>query len=132
VAYTACKKGTLLIPSGTYHDPNRMHLFIICTDECINGNFALVPVSTWVNDICDASCKISSGEHPFITKNSYAFYRKARIESRVNLENGVAKSSFVARQDVSDNLLAKIRHGLCLSGQTPRGIKRYFGCENNA
>lgn len=132
MAYIACKKGTLLIPSGTYHEPLKNHLFIICTDECVNGKFVLVPVSTWVNDLCDASCRILAGEHPFVFKASYILYRKARIESRIDLENGVAKSVFTARQEVSDDLLARIRYGLCASVQTPRGVKRYFGCENSA
>jgi len=123
------KSGTLLIPSGTYHAPDKKHLFIICTDECADGKFALVPISTWANDICDASCRIAPGEHAFIVRESYALYRKARIESRNTLENGIKNTIFSVRDDVSTDLLSRVRNGICASAQTPRKIKSYFGCE---
>lgn len=122
------KAGSVLIPSGTYHDPTKKHLFIICTDECAEGKFLLVPVSTWINDLCDSTCRLSIGDHPFIIRDSYVFYRKSRIEARAVLEAGVQKALFVVRQDVNASLLERVRSGVCASIQTPRGVKRYFGC----
>lgn len=50
VAYQVLKKGTLLIPSGPTHDPDKKHLFVVCTDVCAEGRHLLVPINSWTND----------------------------------------------------------------------------------
>src|SRR5437764_12129249 len=124
-AYVACKCHTLLLPSGTYNDPNRKHLFIVCTDACKAGNHVIVSVTEWQNHLCDGTTRLAVGDHPFITKDSYIFYRKARIESGAALAAGVASGLFVPRNPASDALVAKILKGICDSIQTPRKVKKY-------
>lgn len=51
VAYQVLKKGTLLIPSGPTHDPDKKHLFVVCTDACAEGRHLLVPINSWTNDL---------------------------------------------------------------------------------
>jgi len=50
------KRGTILIPSGPSHDAGRKHLFVICSDACDEGKMVLVPISTWINNLCDGTC----------------------------------------------------------------------------
>ena len=122
------KSGTVLIPSGTTDNPNNRHLFILCTDECSLGRFLLVPVSSWTGTLCDPSCRLAVGDHPFITHPSYILYRYARIEARTALERGVASGAFKVQDPVTGHLLLRIRKGVCASPQTPRKMKSYFGC----
>lgn len=124
--------GTLLIPSGPSHDPDRKHLFVVCSKECAGGNFVLVPISSWVNNLCDPTCKIDVGDHPFINRKSYAFYRNARVEAGYTLVEGVAKNVFIPHNDVSEQLLNRIREGVTESINTKRKIKRIFQTEHNA
>ena len=76
------RKATLLIPSGPDHDPERHHLFVILTDPQPDSNTVLlVSLSTLRRALPhDATCVIAAGEHPFVRRNSYVFYARARIE----------------------------------------------------
>lgn len=122
------RAGTLLIPSGPTNDPNRRHLHIVCTDPCENGNQVLVSITTWTNDLCDATCILQSYEHPWLTRQSYVFYRKARIEAATTLDSGVEQGIFELREAMNAQSFLRVRNGICASPQTPRKVKRYLGC----
>ncbi|UXT64145.1 hypothetical protein FY133_00570 [Agrobacterium tumefaciens] len=122
------KSGTLLIPSGPSHDPDRKHLFVVCTDACDEEKQLIVPVSGYSNNLCDGTCILEIGEHEFITKRSYAFYRNARIESAATLDNGLNQKVFVPKADVDPAVFKRIIDGICTSPQTARRIKKYAGC----
>lgn len=126
--YIPCKRGTLLIPSGPSDDPNRRHLFVICTDECEKGQFLIVPISTFINDLCDATCILDAHEHEFLKHKSYVLYRGALIEKRSTLEQGVVKGMIYQREDLNGQSFLRVRNGICKSKQTARKIKLYFGC----
>jgi hypothetical protein len=128
MGYSASKCHTMLMPSGTYHDSDRKHLFIVCTDACDKGNHIIVSITGWTNDLCDGTTKLAPGSHRFINKDSYVFYRKARIESSITLSRGVDQGKFILHDMIDDRLLAQIMIGLCSSKQTPRKVKRYAGC----
>jgi hypothetical protein len=78
--YLPSKRGTLLVLSGTHVDPDKHHLFVICTDECDNGNFLIAPLCTWTNSYCDPTCILQPHEHQFIKQKSYVLYRKCQLE----------------------------------------------------
>lgn len=128
MAYAAPKRGTLLIPSGPAHDLHRKHLFVICTDTGPDGQQVLVSVSTWLNDLCDPTCRLAAHEHPFLTVASYVFYRRARIEPTAALVRGVAEGVLAPREDMNGQTFLRIVRGLCQSPQTPRLVKAYLGC----
>ena len=127
--FSVVKKGTILIPSGTSYDPGKMHLFVVCTDACANGRHLLVPVASWTNDLCDATCKLAKGEHPFITHPSYILYRKARIEAVADLVVGVEQKILSPHDAMNGQTFLRIVTGVCKSSQTPRKIKIYAGCQ---
>ena len=124
------KKGTILIPSGTSCDAGKMHLFVVCTDACVNGLHLLVPVTSWTNDLCDATCKLAKGEHPFLTHASYILYRKARIEAATDLIYGVEQKTLSPHEMMNGQTFLRIANGICRSSQTPRKIKIYAGCSS--
>lgn len=122
------RAGTLLIPSGPSHDPDRKHLFIVCTDPCEEGKQLLVGVTTWVNDQCDDACILEPHEHEFLNRKSFILYRAARIEEATTLDNGVREGKFQLRAAMNAQTFLRVKNGVCRSKQTPRKIKKYAGC----
>ena len=122
------RAGTLLIPSGPDNDPGRRHLHVVCTDPDEDGTQLIISITSWINDLCDATCIVHPHEHPWLRHQSYVFYRKARIEAATTLENGLLRGIFEQLQDMNGQTFLRIRNGVCRSPQTPRKIKRYFGC----
>jgi hypothetical protein len=116
------------MPSGTYHDPNQKHLFIVCTDACPEGNHIIVSVTGWTNDLCDGTTRLAKDDHPFLYKDSYVFYRKARIEHCSALAKGVEAGVFDVKEAMDEAWIKKIMAGLCRSKQTPRKVKKYAKC----
>jgi hypothetical protein len=41
------EKAALLVPSGTYHEPDKKHLHIICSDPDAKGLVVIVGISTY-------------------------------------------------------------------------------------
>ena len=117
-----------MIPSGPYDDPDKKHLFVICNDADDDGNHIIVPISSWVNDLCDATCRLQSHEHDFLTHDSYVLYRKANITAADGLLINVQNGLFAVHDPMNGQTFLKIRNGLCRSIHTPRRVKRSFGC----
>jgi hypothetical protein len=128
LAVTVERRHTLLMPSGTYHNPDQKHLFIVCSDACEQGNHILVSITGWTNDLCDPTTKLGVGDHPFLYKDSYVFYRKARIESANVILKGIESGAFETHDPIDDAWVAKILEGLCASIHTPRKVKKYANC----
>ena len=122
------RAGTLIIPSGPSHDPARRHMFIVCNDTDADGMNLLAPVTSWINDLCDATCRLDAHEHPFLRHASYVLYRKARIEPASALQDALSNGTFTAHDPVNGQVFLKVRNGICRSQQTPRKIRVYFGC----
>ena len=118
----------MLIPSGPSHDPDRLHLHVICTEPDSEEQQLLVSICTKINNLCDSACTVMVHEHPSLTRESYVLYRKAEIVKQSALANGVAANLLIPREDMNGQTFLRITKGLCLSAQTPRKIKQYFGC----
>lgn len=119
---------TLLMPSGTNDNPDLKHLFIVCTDQCDHGYHVLVSVTGWTNHLCDGTCRLGAGDHPFLYKDSYVFYRKARVEESSVIAKGIESGHFELKDPMSDDWVKKIMAGLCASDHTPRKVKKYANC----
>lgn len=114
-----------LIPSGTAHNPNVKHMFVVCTAVNPDGQVVLASISSWKNSLCDPTCILEAGAHPFVTKKSYVLYRKSRIESVETLQRGIDQSVFVVLDDVGPELVEIITAGIIKSKQTPWQVKRF-------
>lgn len=123
------RAGTILIPSGPAHDAARPHLHVVCNDTDDQGNNLLVPITSWINDLCDATCRLSAHEHPWLRHPSYILYRKAELRKAHSLDVGIQQGLFTVHPDMNAQTFLRIRNGVCLSIHTPRKIKRYFGCQ---
>lgn len=126
------KKGSLLIPSGPNHDPDKKHLHIICTDPDDQGKQLIVSVSSKTDAPCDDTCILQPNEHEFLKRESYVFYRKAIIIEHSSLVNGVNSNLFKPKADINGQTFLKVTKGICNSIQTPKKIKVYFGCDADA
>lgn len=122
------RAGTLLIPSGPSHDAARPHLHVVCNDTDDAGLNLLVSVTSWTNNLCDPTCRLEAHEHPWLTHSSYILYRKAEVREATKLDAGIRQGLFTVQQVMNAQTFLRIRNGVCASPQTPRKIKRYFGC----
>lgn len=117
------------MPTGTYHNPDKRHLHIVCTDPDDKGRIVLVPVSTWTNDLCDSTCILLKHEHPWLWKpKSYVYYRKADFFETVAIERGLASGDLEEQARCNDQVFLRVLNGLCNSPNTPKKIKRAIGC----
>lgn len=122
------RAGTMLIPSGTHHDPNRSHLHVVCNDTDANGENLIVSISTYSNNYCDGTCILQAHEHDWLRHESYVFYRKARIVRAQTLERGIEEFLIRPQADMNQQVFLRVKNGICRSLQTPRKVKVYFGC----
>lgn len=126
MTWVPSEKGTLLIPSGTQHNPDLKHLFIICAFRDDGGETFLVSTSTWRNDLCDGTCILNAGDHPFITTKSYVLYRKARIEPVSVIVRGVETGDLIPREPLNDKPFDRVCAGIEKSSQLPWKLKRIY------
>ncbi|MFZ1813803.1 MAG: hypothetical protein WBO55_03000 [Rhizobiaceae bacterium] len=113
------------MPSGTYHNPNQKHLFVVCTDPDNAGNVLIVSISSWKSHLCDATCKLENGCHPFIAQESYVLYRKSRVEPASAIEKGIRTGTLVQKDDFGAELVGRMLSGVLASKQTPWKISKY-------
>lgn len=119
---------TLLVPSG----PSGNHLFVVLFDPQVpidigfGKKLHLAQVNfTSVRQgmIHDTSCIIESGEHEFISHQSYVNYRGLRYEEYEPIKRGVENGRLRLHTPVEYGLLCRIREGALISGKTPTYVK---------
>jgi hypothetical protein len=116
---------TLHRPSGASN-----HLFAVIVGPVTienRGNakqYVLVNFSSIkAHDGHDTSCEIKAGEHPSITRDSYAVYRKAEIVREDDVLNAVAQGVYKLATPCSPVLLSKAITGALASKLISREIK---------
>ncbi len=119
------KKQTFLMESGPSHNPEKMHLHIVCFDPDIEGNTVIVGVDTYKNDLCNSDCILYPYEHQFITSKSFVQYRWARIEKATTLQKAINMQKIIIKEDMNNNTFYKIRNRLVDSDNVSKIIKRY-------
>jgi hypothetical protein len=125
--YEPIKKGTLLIPSGSWHNPDAPHLHVIVTDSCANGQHLLVSISTLKeNQFFDDACLVDEGEHDFITARSFVYYRKARLDRTTHIVKCVNGGLFRPREPTSESLFERICQGINASRFIPKWTRTYY------
>jgi len=114
------------MPSGTGHDPDRLHLFIICTDANDQKEHLLVSISKWRNDFCDPTCILEPGCHAFVRHKSWVMYRSATIETSDTLMRGVGEGILQPRDCLDANIYKSVEDGILKSPHTPRKFKTFY------
>lgn len=124
-----CEQGAcLLVPSGP---GEYKHLFAIAVGPSALDGYGAQPHVIMVSVTSvkadyphDPACVIKAGEHPFITHDSYVYYRDPRIEPVTHVQTMVDKAVWQAHEPCSPELLERIRQGLMASTRVPRYIKK--------
>lgn len=118
---------TLLIPSGTFTDPNKKHLFVTLTDACREGQHLLVSLSRVKDGVhYDPACVFNAGEHQFVREESFAAYRLARIEPAAKLIRHVKAWDFTPKDDMPNHLVERMCAGIEASDFVPSRILKYY------
>ncbi|WP_346337318.1 hypothetical protein [Hohaiivirga grylli] len=122
------KRNTILIASGPSHDPERKHLFVVCTDRSQDGKHLLVPINKCRGTKPDETCILKEYEHKFLKEESYINYRKSRVEPGDKLSLGIKRKLFIPHVEVNGQVFLRISNGICLSPFTPFWVKKFAGC----
>lgn len=123
-----CAGATLLMPSGNQGN----HLYIALNDPCPFANYGPQPSVILVNLSSirdglpyDQTCVLPAGAHPFIKRDSFVFYKNARIEQETHVVQLVDRGVFGAHQPVSAAVLQTVKNGLYQSPFTKREFKQF-------
>lgn len=76
--------------------------------------------------IHDPTTLLDVGDHPFIKRPSYVYYRKADIYSTTSLVAGVADKSIILKEICPDHSFTRILDGFKESKLVLRKIKNYY------
>ena len=120
------RRGTLLIPSGPMHDPDRMHLHIICSDPDHEGLQLVVPCCSIKDRPYDPTCTLGVHEHAWITRPSFINYGHSEIIAQARLVDGVARQKFHPKADMNLQTFLRVTNGIPRSKRTPPEVKAYY------
>ncbi len=70
----------------------------------------IAPINT-EQEKSDLTCRLDSGDHPFLKHPSVVEYRRARIEFAARLDACIASGEFVQMAPMDSALFARIRSG---------------------
>lgn len=120
-------KGTILIPANS-----ASHLHFICNDPVFYPNkgkdcVLLVNISSIKPGMLhDTSCVLDVGDHPFIKKPSFIYYRMAEIYTVAGIQLQVAEGNYSVREDCCDAVFEKILHGFNLSEEVKFKVLKFY------
>jgi len=131
----ACRRGAAYLgPTENENNPDikQKHLFIVLTEPSEDGEAVTVGVSTVRDSTPDdeLTCKLNKGDHPFIRHQSYADYKRARIEKASMLENKYARKMIRPMEDLDDEVLRRVCAGLLKSKKVRLRVQEFY--EQNA
>lgn len=116
-----------MIPSG----PTGEHLFTIAVGPAVFDGYGSAPQVLMVSFTSvkqgvppDDACLVSAGEHPFITRESFVYYREPRMYPVADVQDRVNRQVWRPEEPCSQALLAKVMQGFWRSDRLPRGFKR--------
>ena len=118
-----CKPGScLMIPSG----PNE-HLFAVALGPVVLNGYGPAPQVVIVSFSSikpgfpyDEACKVSAGSHPFITRDSFIYYREPRIYPAAAVEQRVKDNEWRSGEACTRELMVDILAGFRRSKRLPR------------
>ncbi|MET4103987.1 hypothetical protein ABIE58_003435 [Roseovarius sp. MBR-78] len=115
------------MPSGPRHNPDIMHLQVVCNDTCALGLNLLVPISSFF-DGCDDTCLLDTGDHKSVLHLSYVFYANAKIFRASQIDKGLEIKFLFPKPDLAEAVFQRIEQGICVSPDTPPNVRKYHGC----
>ena len=130
--FIVAKRAVVLIPSPSATSPLWMpHPFIVLTDPfpltgCANSVVLATLSSVKLGVNHDKTCELQVGCHSAIVKPSFVRYARTRVQSAIQIEQGVAKGAFTPMEEFPLELFETIGHGLLSSPLTSLEIKELY------
>jgi hypothetical protein len=121
------RKGTILIPSDS-----KSHLHFVCSDQIFlrekgKKYVLLVNISSIKNNFhYDTTCTLDVGDHPFITKQSFVYYRKAEIYSVTGINAEIEQGNYTIKENCSIDVFQRILQGFAISKDVKRKIYNFY------
>lgn len=78
----------------------------------------------------DSSCVLDKGEHPFVNHRTSVNYYDAKTVSTKTLTQLESYGSITRKEDLSDEVLAKILEGAAISPFLNLGIRKFLEDQN--
>lgn len=121
------KSASLLIPSGPITDPDKMHLFFICTNKCDADQVLLVNLTSIRDGVPhDNTCEINVGDHRWVKEPSYIKYDRAQIFDVDTIGNQIAAGKFIPQNLTVPAVMRRICAGIMASPLTPLKYQNYY------
>lgn len=124
--YRGC---SILAGYGDYH---KKHLCIITTNPIVDPEDGIEKVI--ITACCtfdgrlgnDDTCLIDQGEHPFFCHRSFIHYRRAVLVAVSQLQHDYEQELFVTKEDMSEELMARIEKGLRYHDATSDEVNDFY------
>jgi hypothetical protein len=118
---------TLHLPSGPVK-----HLFVVLNDPKTFNNYGSTVCIVLVNlssvpaerIMFDSTCVLKAGSHPSIIRDSYVYYKHARIEQVRDVMQRIAAGMYSPGEAINEQQLQQIKSGLLQSPFTKREFKQ--------
>lgn len=72
----------------------------------------------------DSTCLIAVGEHPFVVKPSFVFYRGVRVGAESEMDTAFRRGLLVIEPDLAPGVLQRVQRGLLTSRFVPEAAKQ--------
>jgi hypothetical protein len=108
------------------------HLWVIISDTNNDGELLEVNITSTNNPdgtrrkYIDNSCIVNVGEHPWITHESFLYYRKARGTEQSAIDRLLQARLITSNENVSSRLLRKIQDGAKKSVYLETNLEKFF------
>lgn len=117
------RAGSAIVLSG--HPVPQPHLWFILTDPDPETDQIAAAMVVTVRPHTDKTVILSASEHPFIEHDSSVDYGGCRRFQIARLKTSLRNGRCELREDMSTELLAKVRAGVVASPRTPHHMKDY-------
>ena len=125
-AFLPISRATLWIPdTGPDHDPGRPHLFVILTEQDVNGLVLTVPICTR-GARSDDTCLISAGTHRRLVNESFVAYYLLNTFSAKAMVHQEQTAIIRYEGMLGEEMFARICNGIGTSPQAAPVHRKYF------
>jgi len=101
------------------------HLWVAISDPLIDADQPVVIVSfTSYREGKDPTCILHPGDHSFITRDTAVYYADAREVPHSHLEDLANSGKLVRKDNLTTQVLARIRQGAAESPHIPLGCRK--------
>jgi len=110
-------------------DSHSEHLWIVLTNPNADGEILIVSITTVYahdKDKADMTMLLHKGEHRFITRDSYIYYREAMIKKASDLEAEEKTGTLKMHDSCTPEVLSLVRGGISASKHCAKVIRGFY------